>query len=109
MSRSSTGAEPRSPGRPWRKAAAMIATVAAVRLGAARTPRPAGRQGEWRAPPDHDPHVAVRVAIQRVPVPDRPQRRPAAPRLVDHRMLLRPGRDPPAAGVPDAVPSEPLL
>src|SRR5258708_18385793 len=43
MSRSSTGAEPRSPGRPWRKAAAMIATVAAVGLGvASRSPALAG-------------------------------------------------------------------
>ena len=36
---------------------------------------------------DDDAHLAVRVAVQPVPVLQRPERRPAAPRLVDHRVL----------------------
>ena len=35
---------------------------------------------------DDDAHLAVRVAVQPVPVLQRPERRPAAPRLVDHRV-----------------------
>ena len=68
------------------------------RAGRRRDHRAARRHGQRRPPPDHDAHVAVRLALQPVPVLQRPERRPAAPGLVDHRVHLRPGRDDARAG-----------
>ena len=59
--------------------------------------------------PHDDADLAVRVALQPVSVQQRPERRPAAPGLVDHRVRLRAGRDHPGAGDHHAVPAEPLL
>ena len=70
---------------------------------------PLERHGQRRRPPDHDPHLAVRLALQPVPVLQRPECRPAVPRPVDNRMQLRSRPDDAGAGVPDAVPAEPLL
>ncbi len=48
----------------------------------------------------------VRVAVQPVPVHERPERRPAAPRLVDHRVRVRARRGLRGA---EAVPPDALL
>ena len=57
----------------------------------------------------HDADLAVRLALQPVPVLQRPERRPAAPGLVDHRVRLRAGRHHAGADDHDAVPADALL
>ncbi len=53
----------------------------------------------------HDADVAVLLALQPVPVHQRPERRPAAPRLVDHRVRVRARRHHAGAGDQQAVPA----
>ncbi len=79
------------------------------RTARGRHHRAAGRDRRRRAPADHDAHLAVRLALQPVPVHQRPGRRPAAPGLVDHRVLVRAGADLAATGHRQAVPPQPLL
>ena len=62
-----------------------------------------------RHAPEHDADVAVRLAVQPLPVLQRPECRCAAPGLVDHRMLLRPGLDQSAVSGEHSVPAQPLL
>ena len=72
--------------------------------------RAARRHGQRPATADHDAHLAVRVAVQPVPVLQRPERRPAAPGLVDHRVLAAcRTQTTPDAGDHHAVPPQPLL
>ena len=61
------------------------------RAGGRRHHRAARRDGQRQARRDDDAHLAVRVALQPVPVHQRPERRPAAPGLVDHRVRVRAG------------------
>ena len=60
-------------------------------------------------PGDHDAHVAVRLALQPVPVHQRPKRRPAAPGLVDHRVRAACPAPPPRTRDHQAVPAHALL
>ena len=79
------------------------------RAGRRRHHRAAPRHRQRRRQADDDAHLAVRLALQPVPVLQRPARRPPAPGLVDHRVPVRPERHDAAAGDHDAVPAEPLL
>ena len=65
-----------------------------------RDHRAARCHGERRPPPDHDAHVAVRLALQRVPVLQRPERRSAAPGLVDTECTCVPDATTPAPVFP---------
>lgn len=79
------------------------------RAGRRRDHRPAGRRRERREALHDDADLAVLLALQPVPVHQRPRRRSPAARLVDHRVRLRARRDDPGAGHRQAVPAEPLL
>jgi hypothetical protein len=67
------------------------------------------RDRERRREEDDDAHLAVLLAVQPVPVHERPERRPAAPRLVDHRVRMRPERHDTGSGDLEAVPPDALL
>ena len=62
------------------------ATASRTRRAAAASPRRSTSRSTAAPAQTHDADVAVRVALQPVPVHQRPERRPAAPRLVDHRV-----------------------
>ena len=66
-------------------------TASPTRPTAAASPRRSTSRVNGKASQDHDADLAVRLALQPVPVHQRPQRRPAAPGLVDHRVRVRAG------------------
>ena len=62
------------------------ATASRTRRPAAASPRRSTSRSTAATARTHDADLAVRLALQPVPVLQRPERRPAAPRLVDHRV-----------------------
>ena len=93
------------PGPPTRSRSATASRT----LRRRRNHRAARRHGGRQAPPDHDAHVAVRLAVQPVSVLQRPERRRAAPGLVDHRVRVRAGVHRRRRPSREAVPAHALL